>query len=107
MSPTNLNLPSNSMTSIHERACPPVPIKIIALTDITTGQHFKVKDVDSDFILEKTHAGMAGVPTKVFFECPMDDCFTERKIKNLRISAKTVGTSKNTSIKINNWSAYE
>jgi len=85
----------------------PVPIKIIALTDITTGQHFKVKDVDSDFILEKTHAGMAGVPTKVFFECPMDDCFTERKIKNLRISAKTVGTSKNTSIKINNWSAYE
>ena len=85
----------------------PVPIKIIALTDITTGQHFKVKDVDSDFILENNITGVPATPTKVFFECPMNDCFTARKIKNMRISAKVVGTSKKTSVKINNWIAYD
>ena len=85
----------------------PVPIKIIALIDITTDQQFKVKGSDSDFILENNITGVPATPTKVFFECPMNDCFTARKIKNMRISAKVVGTSKKTSVKINNWVAYD
>ena len=85
----------------------PVPIKIIALTDITTDQHFKVKSDDSDFILQNNIPGVPAKPTKVFFECPAEDCFTTKKIENLRISAKVLGTSKNLSVNINNWVAYE
>ena len=85
----------------------PVPIKIIALIDITTDQQFKVKGEDSDFILINNIPGLSAIPTKVFFECPINDCFATRNIKDLRIVAKVVGTVKNTSVKINNWTAYE
>ena len=85
----------------------PVPIKIIALTDVTTDQHFKVKSDDSDFILQNNIPGVPAKPTKVFFDCPMEDCFATKKIENLRISAKVLGTSKNLSVNINNWVAYE
>ena len=37
----------------------------------------------------------------------MNDCFTTKNIKDLRIVAKVVGADKNTSVKINNWTAYE
>ena len=65
------------------------------------------KGTDSGFILENNIHGVPATPTKVFFECPMKDCFAGKKIENLRIVAKVVGTSKKTLVKINNWTAYE
>ena len=94
----------NSLILVNRK---PVPIKIIALIDITTDQQFKVKGEDSDFLLINQIRGLSATPTKVFFECPMNDCFATRNIKDLRIVAKVVGTVKNTSVKINNWTAYE
>jgi len=94
----------NSLILVNRK---PVPIKIIALIDITTDQQFKVKGEDSDFLLINHIRGLSATPTKVFFECPMNDCFATRNIKDLRIVAKVVGTVKNTSVKINNWTAYE
>lgn len=85
----------------------PVPIKIIALIDTTTGKRFKIKGANPDFILAKNYPGKSSTPTKVFFECPLKDCFAENKIKNFRIIAKVLGTSKATSVEINNWAAYE
>lgn len=85
----------------------PVPIEIIGLIDLTTGQHFMVEGEDSVFILARNSHGEPAVPIKVFFECPMKDCFAEKKVKDLRVSARVVGTNKNSSIKINNWTAYE
>jgi len=94
----------NSLILVNRK---PVPIKIIALIDITTDQQFKVKGEDSDFLLINHIRGLSATPTKVFFECPMNDCFATRNIKDLRIVAKVVGAGKNTSVKINNWTAYE
>ena len=94
----------NSLILVNRK---PIPIKIIALIDITTDQQFKVKGEDSDFLLINNIPGLPATPTKVFFECPMNDCFTTKYIKVLRIVAKVVGADKNTSVKINNWTAYE
>ena len=85
----------------------PVPIKIIALVNIKTGKYFNVKGMDSDFVLAKNSFEKTGIPTKISFECPGEDCFSTGKIENLRIRAKVLGTSKETLIKINNWNAYD
>ena len=58
-------------------------------------------------MLDNNTPGVPADPIKVFFSCPMDDCFTGREIENLRIAAKVLGTRKKTLVKINNWVAYE
>ena len=98
------NEAQNSLILVNRK---PVPIKILALIDTATDQVFKVRKGDSGFILVNNIPGVPATPTKVFFECPTKDCFSKRNIENLRVSAKVVGTSKKTSIKINNWSAFE
>jgi hypothetical protein len=95
--------PQNSLILVNRK---PVPIKILSLIDSTTDQVFNVSEEYTDFILEKNIPGVPAAPIKVYFECPARDCFSKRKIENLRVKAKVVGTSKSTSIKINNWSAY-
>ena len=85
----------------------PVPIQINSLVDVTKNQEFKIKNSSSKFILEKNMPGVPGTPKKITFECPNNNCFVDRKIEDLRISAKVVGTKKNTLIKINNWVAYD
>ena len=95
--------PQNSLILVNRK---PVPIKILSLIDSTTDQVFNVSEEYTDFILENNIPGVPAAPIKVYFECPARDCFSKRKIENLRVKAKVVGTSKSTSIKINNWSAY-
>ena len=85
----------------------PVPIQINALVDVTTNQKFKIKNSDSYFILQKNMPGVPATPTKVTFECPMNNCFGDKKIKDLRINARVIGTKKDTLIGINNWAAYD
>ena len=53
----------NSLILVNRK---PVPIKIIALIDITTDQQFKVKGEDSDFLLINQIRGLSATPTKVF-----------------------------------------
>ena len=93
----------NSLILVNRK---PVPIKILSLTDITTNQVFNVSEEYNDFILKNNIPGIPATPIKINFDCPSKDCFSKRKIENLRVEAKVIGTSKSALIKINNWSAY-
>ena len=95
----------NSLILVNRKA---IPIKIIALVDITSGQQFKVKsNAKSNFILVRNIPGKPAIPIEVSFECPMKNCLNVNKINNLRVSAQVIGANKKTSVKINNWIAYE
>ena len=56
---------------------------IIFITFILILSTLGCKSDDSDFILQNNTPGVPAKPTKVFFECPMEDCFTTKKIENL------------------------
>ena len=79
---------------------------LLSQPDITTNQVFNVSEEYTEFILKNNIPGIPATPIKINFDCPSKDCFSKRKIENLRVEAKVIGTSKSALIKINNWSAY-
>ncbi len=85
----------------------PVPFKIIGLIDITTNQKFIINNNNSDYILKNHIPNTPANPAKFLFECPIENCFTPEKIKNMRIITKVLGTRKTSNVQINNWVAYE
>ncbi len=85
----------------------PVPFKIIGLIDVTTNQKFIINSNNPNYILKNYIGDIAPKPTKLTFECPIENCFAPEKINNMRIITKVLGTTKNSNVKINNWVAYE